>query len=787
MRLRVRTPDGETHKVEVPEMCDFAHLRSRVAQVIYSGSAPARLQFSLNKRDVINCAETALVASVGLRNGDLLYIMPPGSGSAAGAGSIPASRPAAVETASAVGPAHAALDTAEKKRERCAEAALRRLAGQSSTAAPAATVDPPRPAFPMDTRSSTEHGPVPDGGSAGMGGDGDDMAVEAVEFGGGDGEGEEPFVPISSGPSTLKKVVAQFLSSVTSPLPQDLLAIAIHAAMLESGLSAVDSGGDSTNTATTNSPTDTTGGSMNNNTQAVTAGSSSSSGATSAPWALVPHGLKKPGGRYTMRYKLPREQVIRVNAAPRDGSPAILGDGASSPGSGNEKARDQNGAAAPSTISLQCHTMGPYLVACGIVLDAITPVLSASTPSSFSASPSSTAAPPSSSAAPSPGLRPSPSFRRLLLRIDEHISADALASLACDMWRDAGAAPPPASDPSPPSSSSSGAYVGAIGGAPAVGSAGKGAGAGEAHDVNPHAAIDDFSGGRPSQGIGHPGVPAPHRVPLGSLFRDVRKLWISAKDALSLPLCVELCGRLGVPPPPSLPALPWELKLQVLRSLGPRELAAMSCASSELHFLAQDNALWEPLYLAEFGSSATGATAATGTPAANPAAGAGTMGAAGAGTAAGSSASTGTPGTGTSNRGGGGDARAASTTGDASQGVASAPLPEGEWKRRYVAALLARRRQRERGEALRRMWAPPVIRPPHPLLPRTPPFGFPGVIGGDYDRMPWMGGGILPGRGWGGGNMGGAMGGFGGLGGMGGGLGGPGGFPGSGRRRFDIV
>ncbi|KAG2426738.1 hypothetical protein HXX76_012796 [Chlamydomonas incerta] len=189
--------------------------------------------------------------------------------------------------------------------------------------------------------------------------------------------------------------------------------------------------------------------------------------------------------------------------------------------------------------------------------------------------------------------------------------------------------------------------------------------------------------------------------------------WRRLKDGLALPLLAAACRAAGVPPPVGLPALPMELQLAVLAKLQARDLVALGATCRHMHGMAYDDCLWRPLYESEFG-------------AAGP---------------------------------------------QSDQQLAAARGWAHVFGRRWRERVEARRR-RQQFRPVAPMWGPPPLAP----LARAP-FMPPGSIGGDFDRLPAIGGGmILPGGGLPGGLPGGF--GFGGIGGRGGGRfggGGPGG------------
>jgi len=84
MRLRLRLADGgETHKLSLPEVCDVAHLRQRVASTLQLETHTA-FGLSLNKRDDLTSGvpDSATLRSCGIASGDLLFVTRQGEGNA---------------------------------------------------------------------------------------------------------------------------------------------------------------------------------------------------------------------------------------------------------------------------------------------------------------------------------------------------------------------------------------------------------------------------------------------------------------------------------------------------------------------------------------------------------------------------------------------------------------------------------------------------------------------------------------------------------------------------------
>jgi hypothetical protein len=172
----------------------------------------------------------------------------------------------------------------------------------------------------------------------------------------------------------------------------------------------------------------------------------------------------------------------------------------------------------------------------------------------------------------------------------------------------------------------------------------------------------------------------------------LRRLWTALKDGIAFPSLLAAYANAGLPPPAGLLALPADLKSRVLRLLPALELAALSATCTELRHLGSANDLWQPLLERDFPAAPSWIT--------------------------------------------------------------------GQRERRGSKWCYAQchrdRREREEEEGRRRrrrfMAAVPRFHPLHHPAPAPP--GFPGMVGGDTDRLPFLGG------------TGGGLGGLGGPGGM---------------------
>ncbi|GFR47778.1 hypothetical protein Agub_g9546, partial [Astrephomene gubernaculifera] len=107
---------------------------------------------------------------------------------------------------------------------------------------------------------------------------------------------------------------------------------------------------------------------------------------------------------------------------------------------------------------------------------------------------------------------------------------------------------------------------------------------------------------QPSPSSSPPQQPPSSPLPLLSLLpSDLKTHWRRLKEGLALPLLAAVCRTAGVAAPLwGLTSLPLELQLGVLRWLGAPDLAALSATCAALHGLASEDCLWRPLYDREF-------------------------------------------------------------------------------------------------------------------------------------------------------------------------------------------
>jgi hypothetical protein len=164
----------------------------------------------------------------------------------------------------------------------------------------------------------------------------------------------------------------------------------------------------------------------------------------------------------------------------------------------------------------------------------------------------------------------------------------------------------------------------------------------------------------------------------------LKKVWNILKDSISLPMLTAACLSCGYPPPAGLLTLPTEVKDSLLGMLCAIDLAALGATCTEMRHLTASDDLWKPLFMADFPSPPVE--------------------------------------------------------------IVDAALKKG-YKWAYAHCFIERRRaEEERHRRRQRRYMIPGL----PLGPRPPyypvpaPRGFPGIIGGDQDRLPFFPG--PPGR-----------------------------------------
>ena len=253
MKLRLRHyQGGPTQRLDVENDCTLRSLRAAVAAL--TGQNVDTVRVSLNKLDELDGPGNLLVSSLGVCGGDLLYLLDPRrpdavrASAAPGAqesGAIRASVPASgvsnssrlpgtqlpkttggsrvanggTEASRSVGK----VDVAQERRERCAAAAAKRLAGPMEDGlaiqhpGPVSVAPPAASPISMDIdNAAPETAAVP-------------SSVKASEL-----------QTQSTSPAGLQEVVTELVSKVGSG--QDLLILTLHAVMLETGFSLVPVG-----------------------------------------------------------------------------------------------------------------------------------------------------------------------------------------------------------------------------------------------------------------------------------------------------------------------------------------------------------------------------------------------------------------------------------------------------------------------------------------------------------------------------------------------------------------
>ena len=78
LRVRVVGGSGDTIRVEVPEVCTLAQLRSALATKVFEGNVePANVAVTLNRTDDVSTqgsGEGSTLRSCGIARGDLVYV-----------------------------------------------------------------------------------------------------------------------------------------------------------------------------------------------------------------------------------------------------------------------------------------------------------------------------------------------------------------------------------------------------------------------------------------------------------------------------------------------------------------------------------------------------------------------------------------------------------------------------------------------------------------------------------------------------------------------------------------
>ncbi|KAG0488902.1 hypothetical protein HPP92_007713 [Vanilla planifolia] len=82
---------------------------------------------------------------------------------------------------------------------------------------------------------------------------------------------------------------------------------------------------------------------------------------------------------------------------------------------------------------------------------------------------------------------------------------------------------------------------------------------------------------------------------------EMYQFWRIVKDALCMPLLVDICLKNGLPLPPCFSLLPTDIKVKILELLSGVDLAKVACTSSEMMYLASNDDIWRRKVLDEFG------------------------------------------------------------------------------------------------------------------------------------------------------------------------------------------
>jgi len=155
-----------------------------------------------------------------------------------------------------------------------------------------------------------------------------------------------------------------------------------------------------------------------------------------------------------------------------------------------------------------------------------------------------------------------------------------------------------------------------------------------------------------------------------------RILWIQMKDKIAIPMQAACCAAADLAPPAGLLTLPVEIKMRLMGSLEPLDLVALASTCPELRYLAAAESLWEPLFRSCFPSPPI---------------------------------------------------------------YVEELLPRRGFKWAFGFCWTERRKRDEDAARLRRRrrrFAPHIGQAP----PFYPPPQFPGIVGGDHDRLPFLGG-----------------------------------------------
>ncbi|GAQ88886.1 hypothetical protein KFL_004670030 [Klebsormidium nitens] len=247
MKLRLRHyQGGPTQRLDVESDCTLRSLRAVVASL--TGQSLETVRISLNKVDELDGPGNLLVSSLGVCGGDLLYLLDPRrpnqvqalASSEAGRNDVSQASAAApvandrsrgLQAASSTGTSEPGtrterngvgkVDVAQERRERCAAAAAKRVAGLAG--------DGPADALPLPLKAPAMNPTSMEIDNATPGATAEPPASENSEQS-----------SISTAPPVLQEVVSTSAWAVHSA--HDLLILALHAVMLETGFSLVPIG-----------------------------------------------------------------------------------------------------------------------------------------------------------------------------------------------------------------------------------------------------------------------------------------------------------------------------------------------------------------------------------------------------------------------------------------------------------------------------------------------------------------------------------------------------------------
>lgn len=231
MKVRVRAASGDssptTFRVEVPAACSLQGLQDAIVDALQCRGIPFSrpLQISLNKTDPVDGNASALLSQLGIRSGDLLYYF----------GSVASHRATSGMPQSDL----ASKDAASTLRELCAAAATQRAFSLVQTVGPTVAMD----AKNTEVCASGNLPNMVDEPSAlsGVADDPIDMQVDEGNF------------PLDDPVAIADTNVARASDSIPSILQRiliaehghvrrasDLLVLAVHAVMLETGFIVID-------------------------------------------------------------------------------------------------------------------------------------------------------------------------------------------------------------------------------------------------------------------------------------------------------------------------------------------------------------------------------------------------------------------------------------------------------------------------------------------------------------------------------------------------------------------